>query len=72
MKLWLVVIKDKALAGEPDIGATVIEGNRLAADNARDDMERACIAAGRARCVGRVREIERGKHYRLAALLRTA
>lgn len=71
MKLWLVVIQDKDLPGEPDIGMAIVEGNRLAADNVRDQMERDCTKAGRARCVGRVREIERGKHYKARALVRT-
>lgn len=72
MKLYLVVIQDKDLPGEPDIGMTIIEGNQLAADNARDQMERECAKAGRARCVGRVREVERGKHYKARAMIRTS
>lgn len=71
MKLWLVVIKDKELYGEPDIGVAVIEGNEGAAIAKRDEMQRACIEAGKGRCVGRYREIERGKSYRATALLRT-
>lgn len=71
MKLWLVVIKDKDLPGEPDIGMAVIEGNELAAQAKLDEMQRACIAAGKGRCVVRYREIERGKSYRATALLRT-
>lgn len=71
MKLWLVVVKDKAAPGEPDIGFAIIEGNELAALAKRNEMEAACIKAGRARCVARLREIERGKSYRALALLRT-
>jgi hypothetical protein len=71
MKLWLVVIKDKELHGEPDIGVAFVEGNELAAKNKADEMQLACINAGKARCVGRYREIERGKSYRSTALLRT-
>jgi hypothetical protein len=71
MKLWLVVIKDKELYGEPDIGVSIVEGNELAAKNKRDEMQAACANAGRGRCVGRYREIERSKAYRATALLRT-
>lgn len=71
MKLWLVVILDKEQAGEPDVGMAFVEGNELAANNVRDEMERACAAAGKARCIGRVREVLRGKHYRATALIRT-
>jgi hypothetical protein len=71
VKLYLVVIQDKDLAGEPDIGLAIIEGNELDAHLKRQEMERACIAAGRCRCVGRVREIERGYSYRATSLLRT-
>ena len=71
MKLYLIVIMDKELAGEPDIGMAIVEGNALAARRVAREMEAACIAAGRCRCVGRWREIERGKHYRATALLRT-
>lgn len=72
MKLWLVVVKDKEAAGEADIGIALIEGNELAARAKGIEMERACIEAGRCRCVSRYREIERGKSYRATALLRTA
>ena len=71
MKLWLVVIKDKELYGEPDIGVSIIEGNCMAAHAKAKEMEDACIAAGRGRCVSRVKEIERGKSYKATALLRT-
>lgn len=71
MQLWLIVIQDKDLADEPDIGVCIVEGNRMAADNKRREMEKACRQAGRCRCVGRVREIERSKAYRATALLRT-
>lgn len=71
MKLWLVVIKDKELPGEPDIGMAIVEGTESAAVLVGDEMVRACTVAGRARCVGRVREIERGKHYKARALVRT-
>lgn len=71
MKLWLVVVKDKELPGEPDIGVAFVEGNELAAKAKVDDLERACIEAGKGRCVGRYREIERGKSYRASALVRT-
>jgi hypothetical protein len=71
MKLWLVVVKDKELAGEPDIGVAFVEGNELAAKAKVDELERACIEAGRARCIGRYSEVERGKSYRAVALVRT-
>lgn len=72
MKLWLVVINNKELYGEPDVGVAVIEGNELAAKAKLEEMERLCTASGKARCIGRYREIERGKSYRATALLRTA
>jgi len=71
VKLWLVVVKDKELAGEPDIGMAVVEGNEMAAKNVAKQMEEACLAMKRCRCVSRVREIERGKQYRATALIRT-
>lgn len=71
MRLWLVVIQDKDLAGEPDIGLAVVEGNELAAQAVLREMEAACRDAKRCRCVGRYREILRGKHYRAKALVRT-
>lgn len=71
MKLWMIIIKDKDLAGEPDVGVAVIEGNESAARLRREEMERSCIEAGRARCVGRVKEIDRGRAYRATALMRT-
>lgn len=72
MKLWLIVVKDKELPGEPDIGMAFIEGNELAAKAKVDEMERVCIKAGKGRCVARYREIVRGKSYRATALLTTA
>lgn len=71
MQLWLIVVQDKDLYDEPDIGVAFIEGNRLGANIKAREMERACIESGRGRCVARVREIERGKSYRATALLRT-
>jgi hypothetical protein len=71
MKLWLVVIMDKTMLHEPDVGVAFIEGNELAAKAKTREMERACIEAGMARCVGRYREVERGKSYRATALIRT-
>ena len=71
MQLWLVVVQDKELEGEPDIGMAFIEGNELAAQSAVRDFERTCIEAGRCRCVGRYREVLRGKQYRATALVKT-
>lgn len=70
MKLWIVVVKDKELEGEPDIGVAFVEGNELAAKAKADELERACIEAGKARCVARYREVVRGKSYRASALIR--
>lgn len=72
MKLWLIIIKDKELNGEPDVGIAIIEGNARAAAMRRDEIQAECINAGRGRCVVRYREIERGKAYRATALLRTS
>lgn len=71
MKLWLVVVKDKEISGEPDIGLAFVEGNELAAKAKARELEDACIAAGRERCVSRYREILRSKSYRALALIRT-
>lgn len=71
MQLWLIVLQDKDLAGEPDTGMVFIEGNELAAQRAVADIERAARDAGSCRCVGRYREVERGKQYRATALVKT-
>jgi hypothetical protein len=71
MKLWLVTVIDKELAGEPHIGVVIVEGNVAAAVRAVEDLERACMDGGRRRCVGSYREIIRGKQYRAKALIRT-
>jgi len=72
VKLWLVVVADKELLGEPDIGMAVVEGNQEAAIGVLREMKQKCADAGRHRCVGRVREIERSKHYRVLALVTPA
>lgn len=72
MKLFLVVIQDKELDGEPDIGLAICEGNELAARALVQEMEESCRKNGRFRCVGRYREIERWKQYRATALVRTS
>jgi hypothetical protein len=71
VKLWLVVLQDKDLEGEPDVGCAFVEGNELAAKEVMRSMERDYRNAKRCRCVGRYREIERSKPYRAAALMRT-
>ncbi len=71
MQIWLVVLQDKDLAGEPDVGLVFIEGNELAAQRAVKDIEEAARTDGRCRCVGRYREVLRGKQYRATALVKT-
>jgi hypothetical protein len=71
-KLWLVVIKDKELYGEPDVGVGLIEAdNESAADNAGARMLEALAVRGRCRCVARKVEIEPGRFYRSTAWFRT-
>jgi hypothetical protein len=68
--LFLVMIKDKSLYGEPDIALAVVEtpdeeAANLAAGPSLEQLAR----AGRARCVSRACGIELGEFYRLGALI---
>jgi len=64
-KLWLVVIKDKELYGEPDVGVGIIESDDTSVvDAAGAKMLEALVARGRCRCTARRIEIERGRFYR--------
>lgn len=67
---WLVTIRDKSLAGEPNIAMSVVgasnEDEALATVN---ETMAALALAGRARCVARARPIELGAVYRISALL---
>ena len=71
MKTFLVTIHDKDLHGEPDIALAVVDAEsesaaRAAADSALVEL----IRAGRCRCVASAREIDRGRFYRLGAVVR--
>jgi hypothetical protein len=69
--LFLVMIKDKSLYGEPDIALAVIEApDEESANLAAVPSLEQLVRAGRARCVSRACEIELGKFYRLRALIR--
>ncbi len=68
--IWLVVVQDKELAGEPDVGMAVVCGDAELASGVGRDMEDELRIAGRCRCVHHVRVIEPGKHYRVDALIR--
>jgi hypothetical protein len=68
--LFLVMIKDKNLPGEPDIALAVVEvTDEEAANLAAEPTLELLAQAGRARCVSRARGIEPGKFYRLGALI---
>ena len=71
-KLWLVVIKDKELAGEPDVGVGVVDGTLTDATTAGATMLEALAERGRGRCVARATEIEVGRFYRATMWFRTA
>lgn len=65
VKLWLVVIKDKDLYLEPDVGVAVIESDDESwVDSAGARMLQVLAERGRCRCVARKTEIQRGKFYR--------
>lgn len=68
--IWLVVLQDKELSGEPDIGMAVVDGDAQLAIDVGHDMEDELRAQGRCRCVHFVKPIELGKHYRVDALIR--
>lgn len=69
--IYVVTIQDKMLYGEPDIALALVE----AADEdealraARPTIEQ-LADRGRGRCVPHARQLEPGKFYRLAALVR--
>lgn len=69
--LWLVVLKDKELRDEPDVGICLVEGTEDDAADAGRAMAHAAAEAGRGRCVPRWQRIDRGHLYRATALLRT-
>lgn len=66
---WIVLLKDKDLPGEPDVGIAVVLGDEQDAARAVDRVEREACDAGRARCVGRHLQIDLGRLYRIGALL---
>lgn len=71
MRIWLVILQDKELAGEPDIGISFHLGEELGATAIGREMEAVMRLQGRCRCVHRIREVRQGDHYRTTALLRT-
>lgn len=68
--IWLVVVQDKDMYGEPDVGMAIVEGDVQLAIDVGHDMEDELRATGRCRCVHYVKAIEPGKHYRIDALIR--
>lgn len=68
--VYLVIITDKSMAGEPDVGMAVVEASseEMAITIADNQLE-ALASAGRCRCVVRVRPIEPGYFYRPTFLL---
>lgn len=68
--LFLVMIKDKSLPGEPDTALAVVEAaDEEAANLAAEPTLELLAQAGSARCVSRAREIDLGQFYRLGALI---
>lgn len=71
-KLWVVIIKDKQMLNEPDIGVCFVEGDDEEPAKAASMAMLAQLAnAGRARCVARYVEVQRGQWYRSTMLLNT-
>lgn len=68
--IFLVMIKDKSLPGEPDISLAVVEAaDEEAANLVAEPTLEQLAQTGRSRCVSRVLEIELGQVYRLGALI---
>lgn len=69
--IYLVLIQDKELYGEPDIALGIVdvtddlEAQRAAADVIGDLADRGC-----GRCIPHVREIDLGRFYRLGSVVR--
>lgn len=72
MKLWLIVIQDKSISGEPDVGMAFHDGSGDEANALASEMEAAMTAFGRSRCVSRVRSVETGRQYRVGSLVQVS
>ena len=69
MKLYLIIVQDKDLSDEPDIGFTVVEGNELAAQSVMKELERKYLETGHVHCIARYQEILRGHEYKASMLI---
>jgi hypothetical protein len=69
VRTWVVVVQDKELLGEPDVGIGFEETEEAARDLGRRLVD-LLAEAGRGRCVFRVRDVETGRGYRATAILR--
>lgn len=69
--LYLVVLQDKSLYGEPDVGLGIYDGDEAGAHALGCEMEAAMAMLDRCRCVHRVREVVPGRMYRASAMMRT-
>jgi hypothetical protein len=67
--IWIVLVKNKELYGEPDVWFALHTGTEEEAKALGRDMEAALIAVGNGRCVSRVRPMEPGRSYRVAAVM---
>lgn len=69
--IFLVMIQDKDLYGEPDVALAVVDAadDEEALRAARPTIEQ-LADAGRGRCVPHARQLEVGKFYRLGAVVR--
>lgn len=68
---WLVIVCNKDLSGEPDVGLALSLGSSDDAETLGQQMVDQLAAAGHGRCAYRVRELEVGRGYRASALLAT-
>lgn len=69
--IYLVMIQDKNLYGEPDVALAVVDvSDEETAYEAAGPTIDQLANAGRGRCVPHARVVELGKFYRLGALVR--
>lgn len=67
--IWLVLVKNKELQGEPDVWFAVHTGTEDEAKALGIEMENSLISIGNCRCVSRVRPMVPGKPYRVGAVM---
>lgn len=75
--VYLVVLQDKEMFGEPDVGMAIVADEDVYAAEKRAEsvgrnMEGEMRAAGRCRCVAFVRPVATDTSYRIGSLIRAA